>query len=317
MWGDITDDFNKMTPLDVEHVAGIYEDLVGASFVLPTEAAMTKAAKDTIMRLENKSGGVQSDVWSGYVSKNINTATRAITNEILTGYSAEETLTNQQMVRNIRGTYNRKTKQYMGGTLNGIVKAQAETLVRTGASHFTNTARDAMYKKNTKHLESRILYAVMDNRVSSICRDRHLKEWDITDKKYPRLPFHFNERSVYLVRVKGFDPFTGTRPSIGGKAGADDDAFKKRKKYRGRRDSDIYDVQQVKDDLTMDAFYRRQPRAWLESSSLGVARTKLFLDGGFELSDFTTSIGTQINLKELEAMGNNDAKFRKAGVKVS
>jgi len=315
MWGLVTEELNGMAILDVEHVAGVYDDLTGVAMTLPADAAVVSATKNAVMVLTSGDSS-QADVWPGYVKRNVDTATRAITGQIWAGYNAEIPLTNQQIVRNIRGTYNKRTKSFQGGVLNGMVKSQAEALVRTGVSHFANSARDRMYQQNKEHLETRIFYAVMDNRVSKICSKLHLSEYPTESNDYPRIPRHFNCRSVWISRVKGFDPLAGTRPSIGGEAGADEDAFKNRPRYRGRKDTDIYDIQQVPADLTMDAFFRRQPRAWVESN-LGKSRAKLFLDGGMELSDFTNVSGKTLNLDELREVGNNDTKFRKASVKIS
>jgi hypothetical protein len=139
--------------------------------------------------------------------------------------------------------------------------------------------------------------------------DRNLREWSIDDPNYPRLPFHFNERSVYIVRVSGVDPLEGTKPAVGGQFGTEKSDFNR--KFKGRKDTDIYNVQRVAADTSTDDFLRRQPKAFIQST-LGVARTELFLKGGFNVNRFVDATGRTLTLKQLRAIDAN--AFKKAGL---
>lgn len=115
-----------------------------------------------------------------------------------------------------------------------------------------------------------------------------------------------NCRSTLIYGPEGFE-LTGQQVAIGGKSGpAAKEAFEKKEartdgkpKYRGKRDKDAFDPTTVRSDTSHEAWLRRQPR-WFVESSLGNTRAKLFLDGKLSLSKFTDMTGRTITLNELE-----------------
>jgi hypothetical protein len=306
MWSDITEQLGEMAVMDAAHVAGVYDHLLGVSLTLPADSVLLGHIANSIMTLTSGKN-VTAGVWAKFIKDNTDAATKSINGAIWSGYTSD--LTNQQIAQSIRGTFNRSTKLYQGGILQGRVRAQADALVRTGVSHFSNSARDRTYAANKDIIQSRILIATLDSRTTFICMSRNLREWDIDDPNFPRLPFHFNERSVYIVRIKGIPPLEGTKPAIGGNRGTEKSDFNR--KFRGKRDLDVYNVKQVAADTSSDAFLRRQPRSFIEST-LGVAKSKLFLDGGFTLKRFVDATGRTLDLKQLRKI--DAAAFKKAGI---
>ncbi len=306
MWSDITEQLGEMAVMDAAHVAGVYDHLLGVSLTLPADSVLLGHIANSVMTLTSGKN-VTAGVWAKFIKDNTDAATKSINGAIWSGYTSD--LTNQQIAQSIRGTFNRSTKLYQGGILQGRVRAQSEALVRTGVSHFSNGARDRTYSANKDIIESRILIATLDNRTTFICMSRNLREWDIDDPNYPRLPFHFGERSVWIIRIKGTDPLEGLKPSVGGQRGTEKSDF--RQKFRGRRDVDIYNVKQVAADTSTDAFLRRQPKAFIQST-LGNARADLFLKGGFDVKRFTDTTGRTLTLKQLRAIDAN--AFKRAGL---
>ena len=309
MWDDITEQLDEMAIMDAAHVAGVYDHLVGVSLQLPADSVILGHIANSVMVLTSGKK-TNAGVWSKFIRDNTDTATQSINGAIWNGYTSGQT--NQEIVRNIRGTFNRSTKMYQGGILQGSVRAQSESLVRTGTSHFSNGARDRTYAANKDVIQSRILIATLDNRTTFICMRRNLQEWDIDDNSYPRLPFHFNERSVYIVRVTGIDPLDGVKPAVGGKPGKEVSDFQR--KFKGRKGTDIFDIKQVAADTSTDAFLRRQPKAFIQST-LGKARTELFLKGGFDVKRFADVTGRKLSLKQLKEIDAN--AFKKAGLTVT
>ncbi len=304
-WGDMTDDMHHAAMLDIAHISDIYDDFLDQPFMIPAAATVAGAINASQMVLTSGSV-VRSGVWAEHIKNNTDAISRAVMGEINAGYN--NGLTNQEIARNIRGTYNRTTKEYQGGLLQGRVKRQADTLTRTGVSHFSNSARDRMYQANDDLIETRVFFATMDNRTTTTCMGFNLQEWDINDKAYPRLPLHYNERSNYLVRLKGIDPLHGTKPAVSGTTNKVDYSTKR----RGNKD-DRYGVKQVRADMGSDEFLRRQPRAYVESS-LGKTRARLFLDGKVPIKSFTDLVGKPLTLKEMESISANDKAFRLAGL---
>lgn len=260
MWDDITLQLDSMALLDANHIASVYKDFLGVTLSIPSDSVILGHIKQSIMVLTSGKN-VQAGVWSKYVRENITAALRQVNGSIWSGYTSN--LTNDQIAQSIRGIYNRTTKTYSGGILNGITRAQSEALVRTGVSHFSNGARDKVYADNTDIIQSRVLLATLDSRTTLICMGRDKREWLITDKSYPRLPFHFNERSIYIVRL------------------SDDDSF------------DDIDTAQ-----SFDEFLRKQPKSFVEDT-LGKARANLFLNKNFSVKRFTDMTGRTLPLDEL------------------
>ena len=272
MWDSINKDLDVYAYDEAEFARKLYSQFSSAAMTIPTSAIIVSAAENAILTLT--SGDVtRAGTWTQFIKQNQNSTFGLIDGVIKLGY--QEGQTNSEIVSLLRGRYNRKTKLYEGGVINVKSVQRAEALVRTGASHYSAVARDKFMQANRDVIDSRILYATFDSRTSIICQTRHLQEWDIDDNTYPRLPFHFNERSVYLIRVDGIDPFTGKRASKGAEGG-----------------------QQVEADLTMSEWLKTQPQSFIDET-LGKTRGKLFSEGGLPINKFTDLQGRTLTLDEL------------------
>lgn len=189
MWVSISGDLGEMSVMDADHVSSIYDDILDVDLKVPKDSTLIGHINQSTMVLTSGKTS-QAGKWAQFLRQNTDTATKAINGAIWDGYTSS--LNNQQILKQIRGTFNRTTKMYEGGILQGRIKAQADALVRTGTTHFSNQARDRTYQANRDILGKRILVATLDSRTTLLCRGRDLKEWDIDDRTYPRLPFHFN-----------------------------------------------------------------------------------------------------------------------------
>lgn len=292
MWTTITSDLDEMAVMDANHIGSIYDDILDVDLRIPKDSTLLGHINQSTMVLTSGQSS-QAGTWTAFLRQNTTTAMRAINGTIWDGYTSG--LNNQQILKQIRGTFNRTTKMYEGGILQGRIKAQADALVRTGTNHFSNQARDRTYQANTDILGSRILIATLDSRTTLLCRGRDLKEWDIDDKTYPRLPFHFNERSVYIVSVKGSDPLKGKIPTKGGKI----------------VDGKLVTKKGVIDaETTMNSWLRGQPKEFVVDS-LGPARAELFLTGKLSIDKFTDLTGRTLTLDELRATSAGRKAFKK------
>lgn len=236
---------------------------------------------------------VQAGVWAQYVTNNISDTVRRVDGLVQRG--VREGLTVDDMTRQLRGRYDRRTKEYKGGTLTGLQSKRAEALVRTGVSHHTNAVRDAFAEDNDDVVTARIFFATLDNRTTTICLSNHLREWKIDDKSYPRLPLHFNERSVYILKTKGLNPLDTTRRVKGGKPGDDEE----------------YDFETIKANVSSSTWLKRQPR-WFIEESLGKERAKLFIDGGLDINSFVDITNRPLTLEELKNTAAGARAFRKS-----
>ena len=315
MFESITYELHQMTETESEFIFDLYDDFTEMNFADVAGAAAIKAADSAILSLE-KGAGRTVGLWAELVADNIAGVTKEVDAIIRDGFRGGRTL--QQMTQELRGTYNRGTKRYMGGILN-VKTNQAEALIRTGVSHYSNRAREEFQNKNSKLLPESVFFATLDNRVTLICAALHLTRWKNNDPKKPVLPLHFGERSVYLFSGEGIDPLEGTRPVIGGKKGAADE-FEARQsrtdrkvKYKGRSDLDVFTVEQVSAKVTVQEFLQRQPR-WFIESTLGKTRAKLFIEGGLDIKKFTDLTGSPLTLAELKQTAAGEKAFRRAGL---
>lgn len=313
MFESITDELHEMTDTESEFIFDLYDDFTELNFATVASAAVIKAADSAILSLE-KGAGRTVGLWSELVAENISGVTKEVDAIIRDGFRGGRTL--QQMTQDLRGTYNRGTKKYMGGILD-IKTNQAEALIRTGVSHYSNRAREEFQNENSRLLPESVFFATLDNRTTTTCLSLHLTRWRNDDPKKPVLPLHFGERSVYLFAGQGIDPLEGTRPVIGGKVGASDEfeakqsRTDKKVKYKGRKDLDVFSVDQVSAKVTSQEWLKRQPE-WFIESTLGKARAKLFLDGGLDIKKFTDITGSPLTLAELRQTADGEKAWRRA-----
>jgi len=329
MWEGTTNDLFDLAKYESNHVVG---ELSGATAV--SEAAITKAVNAPMVL-----AGVVSQVgtWREYIAGATNsTQARIIDNTIRAGYESGATV--QEMTKRLVGT---KANNYLDGLITNTGAREAESLVRTGANHYANKARDVAAQANADLIQGRIFLATFDNRTTLTCRHfgQLQKIYALDDPATPIPPLHFNCRSVLTLVPIGFDPFAGTKASVGGQDGQQaEEAFTKKSDrldtrrdkaaeqraqgqdakevpskvtYSGRKDSAIFKAGQIDAKTSMDKWMRSQPD-WFIESSLGKTRAKLFKEGGLSIDKFTDMNGRPLTFKEMKALDSYDAAFRKA-----
>lgn len=318
MFDDITNELHLLTDDEAEFMLDLYDDYTTATMAALNTAAVVSTADNALISL-GSGGRTSTGVWMDFVKENINSANKMVDGVVLKGFRDGQTL--QSITQELRGSYNRGTKRYSGGVLNGRMTQYAETLARTGVSHYANQARDKFAAKNDDIIDSSVFFATLDNRTTKTCLSLHLNRYALNDPKKPVLPLHYNERSVYLYAGKGIDPLEGDRPLIGGKKtkeareefGARQSRTDKKVGYKGRADSDIFKVEQVSAKVTSQQWLERQPRFFVEST-LGKERAALFLDGKLPIDRFTDMAGRPLTLKELKATAAGEKAYRLSGL---
>ncbi len=325
LWEDIDPQLLKVATLEGAQIADLYDDYADELFTAPTAKSIEIASRTAIMTLTGSTS--QSDTWLQFMRKNTSSTSKLVETKIREGFGSNLTL--NEMTQQLRGKYNRRTKKYDGGIINGTATSRAEALVRTGTSHFSNLAKDKFADTNKDIIESRVYFITLDNRTTTICLGRNGNEY-VMGENYPALPAHWNCRSVYLFKTKSFDPRKATRPiTTGRKSKEAESAYNKRKQrqdalrdsraekrangeatpettskiaYKGRKDNDIFNVKLVSGEMGSDEFMRNNPR-WFVESSLGKKRASMFLDDGVSLDKFSDLTGRQLTIKELEKAG--------------
>lgn len=318
MWADVNAEFKAMTGDELEYTDELYEDFSKETFnIPPTDRVFATAMNSVIVLTSNK---IDSGLWEDFLKQNTLSAQKAIAGVISQGWRDGQTA--QQMTQALRGKYNRQTKKYQGGVIDGTLERHAKTIVRTGVSHFSNRARDSFALENSGVIESKIFFATLDNRTTTICLSLHQNEYLLKDRKAPELPIHYNERSVYVFKTKSLDPRKLTRPVTSGrKSKAAAERFDERQgrtdrkvKYKGRKDSDIFDVEQISGKVSAEQWLKRQPDWFIESSLGGTTKARLFKEGGLPIKSMVDLQNRPLSLAQLRETADGEAAFRRAGL---
>lgn len=302
-WRDVTKELEQLADYEANWAARLLSS-DGETFTAPAAAVVLSQIDRALMTL-TAGERVQSGMWAEYV-KGIEASTaQAYANALKAGYANGET------VRQIAGRF--------AAISDGLLRRDAEALVRTGVQHYAQQATEAMYHANADRIEWMVYFSTLDNRTTSLCAGRDGERWRQDDPKRPSLPAHFNCRSRYVVLTKAMSQLEGTRTATGGEPGkeareefqARQDRTDKKVRYRGRKDLTIFDVSKVKATTEYESFFLDQP-SWWQDSVFGPTRAKLVRSGGMKISQFNDMTGRQLTLKELREL---DAKaFRRAGL---
>lgn len=239
---------------------------------------------------------VYSGVWSEFVSANIDNLAQQYNGLVVNGY--QNGLTVNQIARSIKQS------------TDGVLANSAQTLARTGTAHYTNTARDAMADQNKDIIIGRVFSATFDNRTTLICRSLDGKFY-AQGEKHPVLPLHYGERSSYYFVTDKSEIGQGRKAAVGGND-ADEINPRRKLKYRGKKDQDIFDPGSIKASTTQDAWLRKQPDWFIESALDSKIKAKLFKDGNMSIDKFIDMQGRPISIARLREL---DAEaFKRAGL---
>ena len=309
-WAEVTAALQIVAVNEVLFNAKLFKDIEDVKLKVPADKKILKYINNSLLTLE---GGARSNsgVWAEYVKQNSASVGNVYNNQIKSGYAAGESV-------------NQITKRLRTVT-NGILKNEAEALVRTGMSHYAVNARESMMRDNEDVVTGRYFNSVFDNKRTLICtsyaarQDSMSKPWGVNDASAPNLPLHFNERSNWLFLVRDQKRPEGTRAAVGGKEGEEaKETFERRENslnkrrdnpnitgktsskptYRGRKDSDTFNAGQIAGDTKAAAWLRSQP-SWFQDSNLGKARGDLFRSGRLKLEKLTDFTGKPLTIKEL------------------
>jgi hypothetical protein len=340
MWNKVTADLGETATYE----AGYQSNTIAA--IANVQAAAISAAsieaKINKPLILGQGAGKTIGFWPEYVAGNKSGLYDLVDKQIRIGRA--ENQTREQIVKTLVGT---KKAGYSDGLINDKSRRWAQTLVRTGMSHYANAAREACADTFDDVLDGKIFSNVFDNRTTPIClhhgQQAHAgKVYARNDPKAPRIPLHMRCRSLWIMKIKGVDPFGGTRASVGGNKGAyaseeyaarnsklaqqrSDRAAKRAEgedtpetaskvRYKGKKDAGIFDPGQIDADISPQQFFERQPDWWIKSS-LGAKRAKLFREGGLPIDKFVDKDGNFLTLKEMAALDEYSPYFKKAGVR--
>lgn len=298
-WAGVTKELEQIAIYDAGYYAGLVGSAVSIKLSTPADEKITSYINKAIMSLTSGQK-IDAGTWSDFVKAGVNTHADLVDSIVKNGYANGQTV--QQMTKQLRDL------------TDGLVKSQAEALVRTGIVHYSNQARLAMYDDNSDTLTREYPIVTFDNRTSSKCQfigSQYAKGWEAGKSPVGYPPYHFSCRTTIIRLPEGVE-LEGTRAAVGGvntKEAAEEfekrqDKTDKKVRYRGKKDSGIFKAGQIKADTKYDEWLRRQPLYFIEST-LGKTKAELFKSGKLSFSQFFDMAGRPLTLAELRALDGN------------
>lgn len=196
--------------------------------------------------------------------------------------------TTDEIVRALRGS---KARNFQDGMLPGVLRREAQAMVRTAVQHVSNQAQMLVYESNSDFVEGYEWVATLDSRTTTQCKSLDGRFFRLG--KGPVAPLHISCRSTTIPKIKGIDLREGTtRASKGAKGGAQVDA-----------------------QLSYYDWLKTQP-AHFQDDALGKVRAQLFRKGGLSAEEFSRlNLDKNFQPLTLEQMREkNPAAFRRAGL---
>jgi hypothetical protein len=340
VWPHVTDGLIEFAAYEAGYQSETIAALSGVKAVDIAADALARRINSAPIVLHS---GARTDfgLWPEYVTGHRDAVMRIVDSEMRT--ARDNAMPREALVKKLVGT---KAGDYSDGIVGDKSRRWAETLTRTAMSHYANAARDAAHDTYGDKIEGKIFSNVFDNRTTAYCLHHGQeaargKVYKRDDPSAPRIPGHHQCRSLWIIKIFGADPFSGTRASVGGQKGKDAESeYNERKakldatrdkraeqraegketpetpsqvRYKGKKDADMFKPGQIPANMSPQQFFERQPDWWLESN-LGVKRAKLFREGGLPIDKFTNEMGRKLTLKEMRELDAYDKYFIKAGL---
>lgn len=303
-WEETSTQLTELAVYESSYYAELIGGYAGRRMKTPPQRQVKDWMQRALMVLESNQRK-RAGTWPEFASANQGSFIDAVQGLVKSGYMNGDTV--NDMARNLRPL------------VDGLLKREAESLVRTAVQFYANEGREQFASYNKDLLSERVYWATLDNRTTLLCAGRHLKKWPIDAKDFPTIPAHFGCRSQWLFLVEGQEMPEGLKPAVGGRDTKEaEEAFKaqeertgKKPKYKGRKDLSKFAIEQVKANTKFDTWLKQQP-SWFIEDTLGPTRAKLFIDGKMPISSFTDMAGRTLTLDELRQ--RDAAAFKRAGL---
>ena len=173
----------------------------------------------------------------------------------------------------------------------GLVRREAEAVVRTSVSHTVNNARMATFEANKDVVTKWKYLATLDTRTTEICMGLDGKQFNVGEGPFP--PQHWNCRSQevpVVISVQEIADMYNIKGPDGKPA--------KFAKATGRRRAALGGP--VKREMTYGEWLKKQS-VELQNEALGVGRARLYRRGKVKIDRFVKD-GKRLTLKQLQEL---------------
>ncbi len=288
----------------------------------PIEYEFAKVATESlaaIVKARPFQGAVFGDWFKSLEAADQTRLVRTLTLGVTQGRTTDE------IVRQVVGT---KANNVGDGILS-VTRREAVNIVRTGAQHVSNEARELVWEANSDVIGYLVCVATLDGRTSPGCRARDGKAVPQGDRPLPkgvaplepptiRPPFHFGCRTTMVAVFDGLG-LLGTRPTVTDVRTREKREIDFRAQARAfgrpiqeiRRDWATKNVGSTPSPTNYQEFLSKQP-AKFQDEVLGKTKGKLFRDGNLTVDQFVDRAGNELNLAQLAE--REPGAFRRAGL---
>ena len=139
-WQSITDELYATAVYESGYYAAMFGAVNDMAFRVPAEDKVRKYMDEAIMSLSS-GNRVNAGVWQDFVNRNTESIYRQYAAQITASYRNQEAL-NEGVAR-------------LRNITNGLLRNEAESLVRTGMSHFAINAREVFAQENSNVIKKR------------------------------------------------------------------------------------------------------------------------------------------------------------------
>lgn len=238
--------------------------VVGAGTTAANANKINQLARNTMLVLRSGER-FDSGLWPDFIEANLDYQSRQVNNLVRAGYA--------------NGVTAKELRKQVSSLFNGALMRNAEAMVRTGYSHYATIGSRAFADENSDIIDREVPIITFDNRTSETCLSIGARYgqngWPVGDSPIGYPPYHWKCRTRVAYLTPG-QSLTGTRATAKG---------------------------QVPVKTTIDEFFKRQDREWLDKA-LGPERAKLFLADRIELRDLTNAQLQPLTLDELRELGD-------------
>lgn len=289
-WGDITNALDEFAQYEAGVALATTQAFTSTVLELTADDRIAQYVNAALMSLESGSRA-STGTWAQFVKGNIDSQIENYNNIIRTGYARGQTL--RQISRNLQDV------------TEGLIRREAESLARTGYSHYANAAREAMAQGLSIDTDWVLIYT-FDSRISPVClhQSQTQSRWKSDDPKRRVPPLHFGCRTTGILLPEG-EELDGLRPAVSGKKGEEAEksfdrrAANKTPKYRGKKDK-AFEGGRIRYSTGYEQFLARQP-FWYVQEVLGKKKAQLFMSGDYKLKSFFDMAGKPLTLSELKS----------------
>lgn len=315
-WGEVQEFFGEeMTELMYQEPI-VMRGIVATSLPVTVSTVMPSARLLKALVMDKPFEGRVMSKWvQTLADSDITRMHQAIQNGMVAGESMD------RIARRVVGT-----GSLMGsdGTTE-LTRRQVQSVVRTAVQHVANNARNTFFQENADLVDQEQFVATLDSRTTPVCKAQDGKRYPLG--KGPIPPLHYACRSL---RVAYFNTeFIGSRPAnpttekilvgkfakennLGNISSRDDLPRGTKGAYdKWARGEIRKQVGPIPAASTYQTWLTKQSSAFQEDV-LGVARSKLFREGGLTLDKFVDSSGKEIPLRDL--VKKHKEAFRAAGL---